>query len=390
MTTMLSLILAFMLTMGGSPAVSISPVNSIGPESGVSHDITGKPRLDEFQKNYPVVAKPNAGKPRLVLNLSFQYKKTPLINLNQAFGMNPVNFNDPFGKRKSYGLPFGGMSKNEAIRRLVLPKVKVGVEAMHVSNKRVMTSALNATAGNAVNVIIFLATANPIGWAVGERPAFVFTCSDDPYTSDIVNAQFMMVDAKPLEDLKNATVVIPMVERTVDYMKNMSSDSPESAKYCQLNVVQFGMDLYCLSEMGSGLLNLNKGRIINQYKNESGGTVRIVEMEPVQSTALVKYDPDFAVRQILGEEPITPGGRIILDHAARRMKMPPEWREPMTMIEVDQVLDTATRIKKISPHPEGITVTVQNPNMPGKPQIVIDSETGIRVITVIKNKVKNK
>jgi dihydroorotate dehydrogenase len=87
---------------------------------------------------------------------------------------------------------------------------------------------------------------------------------------------------------------------------------------------------------------------------------------------------------------LSQGGRIILDHVARRMKMPPEWREPMTMIEVDQVLDIATRIKKISPHPEGITVTVQNPNMPGKPQIVIDSETGTRVITVIKNKVKNK
>ncbi|MBT8489997.1 MAG: hypothetical protein KJN62_03000, partial [Deltaproteobacteria bacterium] len=97
MTTMLSLILAFMLSIGGSPTVSVSPVNSIGPESGVSHDITGKPRLGEFQKNYPVVAKPNAGNPRLVLNLSFQYKKSPLINLNQAFGMNPVNFVDPYG-----------------------------------------------------------------------------------------------------------------------------------------------------------------------------------------------------------------------------------------------------------------------------------------------------
>jgi hypothetical protein len=98
MTTMLSLILALMLTMGGSPAVSISPVNSIGPESGVSKDITGKPGLGEFLKIYPVGAKPNAGNPRLVLNLSFQYKKSPLINLNQAFGMNPVNFTDPFGK----------------------------------------------------------------------------------------------------------------------------------------------------------------------------------------------------------------------------------------------------------------------------------------------------
>jgi dUTPase len=97
MTTMLSLILAFMLTMGGSPAVSVSPVNSIGPESGVSHDITGKPRLGEFLKIYPVETRPNAGNPRLVLNLSFQYKKSPLINLNQAFNMNPYNFTDPWG-----------------------------------------------------------------------------------------------------------------------------------------------------------------------------------------------------------------------------------------------------------------------------------------------------
>ena len=98
MTTMLSLILAFMLSIGGSPAVSVSPVNSIGPESGVIKDITEKPRLGEFLKIYPVERSPNAGNPRLVLNLSFQYKKSPLIDLYQAFNMNPVNFTDPFGK----------------------------------------------------------------------------------------------------------------------------------------------------------------------------------------------------------------------------------------------------------------------------------------------------
>lgn len=97
MTSVFSLILAFMLTTGGSPAVSVSPVNSIVPEFGVSHDITGKPRLGEFLKIYPVGANPNAGNPRLVLNLSFQYKKSPLIDLNQAFNQNPVNFTDPFG-----------------------------------------------------------------------------------------------------------------------------------------------------------------------------------------------------------------------------------------------------------------------------------------------------
>jgi hypothetical protein len=40
---------------------------------------------------------PSAGNPRLVLNLGFQYKKSPLINLNQAFNQNPVNFVDPMG-----------------------------------------------------------------------------------------------------------------------------------------------------------------------------------------------------------------------------------------------------------------------------------------------------
>ena len=57
----------------------------------------------------------------------------------------------------------------------------------------------------------------------------------------------------------------------------------------------------------------------------------------------------------------------------------------MTPSEVDEVLDTANKIKKISVHPKGNTITVQNTTMPGKPQVVVDAETGQRVITVIKN-----
>ena len=117
---MLSLILAFMLTMGGSPAVSVSPVNSIGPESRVNHDITEKPRLGEFLKNYPVETRPNTGNPRLVLNLSFQYKKSPLINLNQAFGMNPVNFNDPMGLKTDFNYFGTKKSYAQALNSLVV------------------------------------------------------------------------------------------------------------------------------------------------------------------------------------------------------------------------------------------------------------------------------
>ncbi len=109
---------------------------------------------------------------------------------------------------------------------------------------------------------------------------------------------------------------------------------------------------------------------------------------PESGGALVRYDPEFAARQLLGREPVTPGGRQVMDHAARRMVDPPPGRSPMTLGEIDQVLDTGTKIKKITPHPEGTTVTVQHPGMPGKPQVVVDAETGRRVLTVIKNKVK--
>jgi hypothetical protein len=57
-----------------------------------------------------------------------------------------------------------------------------------------------------------------------------------------------------------------------------------------------------------------------------------------------------------------------------------------TEAEVDQVLDTANKIKKISVHPEGNTITVQNTTMRGKPQVVVDAATDKPVISVIKNK----
>jgi RHS repeat-associated protein len=200
-------------------------------------------------------------------------------NLYQAFNQNPVNFTDPMGLQ-SFGNWFPNHPYNKKFpgSRSIFDKAETGFKEIFLTSRRVGVSVANATAGNAVNVVIFLATANPIGWAAGERPALVFYSDEDPYSTQLVSGKFMIVDAKPLEDIKNATIVIPMIERTVDYMKNMCSDSPEAAKYCQLNVAQFGMDLYCLSEMGGGLLNLNKGKVIQQYKTESGGTCKIVEI----------------------------------------------------------------------------------------------------------------
>jgi len=84
----------------------------------------------------------------------------------------------------------------------------------------------------------------------------------------------------------------------------------------------------------------------------------------------------------------TPGGRLLTEHALERMTMPPPGRIPMTAADVDLVLDQATNIRKMSPHPLGDTLTIQNKNLPGSPQVVVDALTGQRVITVINPKGK--
>jgi len=61
----------------------------------------------------------------------------------------------------------------------------------------------------------------------------------------------------------------------------------------------------------------------------------------------------------------------------------------MSATEVDRVLDGATNIRKMSPHPLGDTLTVQNRNMTGAPQVVVDAATGKRVVTVINPKIRN-
>jgi len=91
---------------------------------------------------------------------------------------------------------------------------------------------------------------------------------------------------------------------------------------------------------------------------------------------------EVATRQLLGTS-ITPGGRQIMYHAADRMVHPPRGRAPMTVGEVDQVLDGATSVVKRTDHPDGPTLTIENANMPGRPRVVVDEATGQRVITVV-------
>jgi len=117
MTTALSLILAIMLSIGGSPAASINPAG--GPvDTGIQapidnscniypifEDYTQKTASRTFSKKNLEIPLINHSKKQI--RLSFQlcpkeklylvgYKDS--MNLYQAFNMNPINFTDPFGE----------------------------------------------------------------------------------------------------------------------------------------------------------------------------------------------------------------------------------------------------------------------------------------------------
>ena len=93
------------------------------------------------------------------------------------------------------------------------------------------------------------------------------------------------------------------------------------------------------------------------------------------------FDGELATRKLLGTT-TTPGGRQIMFHAADRMVNPPAGRIAMTPTEIDAALDGGIAVKR-SYHPQGGTLTIENPNLPGRPRVIVDEATGQRVITVI-------
>jgi RHS repeat-associated protein len=131
MTTMLSLILAFMLSIGGSPAASISPGATVSPvnagnSSSLNLNINEKPRLGEISKIRLFEPMLTSQKARMISLFRINFEKSLLVgynnyrnryymprigrflqtdpmqyqdsmNLYQAFNLNPVNFTDPFG-----------------------------------------------------------------------------------------------------------------------------------------------------------------------------------------------------------------------------------------------------------------------------------------------------
>jgi hypothetical protein len=116
MTTILSLILVFMLSIGGSPAASINPAGGPG-DTGIQAQVDNNPNINRFFEDYtqktasradskkipeiPFIHQPKT-KIRLIFILPLKEKLSLMgyedsMNLYQAFNMNPINFTDPFG-----------------------------------------------------------------------------------------------------------------------------------------------------------------------------------------------------------------------------------------------------------------------------------------------------
>jgi hypothetical protein len=121
------------------------------------------------------------------------------------------------------------------------------------------------------------------------------------------------------------------------------------------------------------------GRPLGPYDYGSRGTS--VTIDAAMVAVVVKIGSVTSA----GGPRTTPGGRIITDHAWQQMTKPPPGRVPMTMAEVDQVIQNGV-VRKIQDHPQGPTATIQVRDMPGKPQVVVDAATGRTIVTVIKNK----
>ena len=103
-------------------------------------------------------------------------------------------------------------------------------------------------------------------------------------------------------------------------------------------------------------------------------------------TDLVRYDPEWASRQMLDQNTpgssgygVTPGGRTVSAHAAERVSVGGPGRPPTSLSTVDEILDTGTSVRY---DPIRDSIQVRAPQMPGKPYVVVDSG-GTHIVTVM-------
>lgn len=104
-------------------------------------------------------------------------------------------------------------------------------------------------------------------------------------------------------------------------------------------------------------------------------------------TDLVRYDPEWASRQLLDQNlpgsngyGVTPGGRTVSAHAADVIANGGRGRPPTSLSTVDEILDTGTAVRW---DPIKGTVRVTQPGMPGRPFVAVDATTGNLIVTAM-------
>ncbi len=192
------------------------------------------------------------------------------------------------------------------------------------------------------------------------------------------------VELDQLEEIAPGVFIRPRIisPRETSYDKRLEASMILSAEFDAALIL---LPLAKGSKIGYGLLDDAERMAFQRVAPVMRPAATTFDTIPA-GQRLTKFDGEYAARQILGHEPVTRAGRQINYHAAERMVDPPRGRIPMTAAEVDHIIDTADRIKKVSQHPLGDTITLQKTTLPGKPEVVLDAETGNRIITVINPK----
>jgi hypothetical protein len=116
-------------------------------------------------------------------------------------------------------------------------------------------------------------------------------------------------------------------------------------------------------------------------------TLAFTSVATEAGTDLVRYDPGWASRQLLGQNTpgsvgyaVTPGGRTVTAHAADVIANGGRGRPPTSLTTVDEILDTGTSVRW---NPINDTVRVTQPGLPGRPFVAVDDATGNHIVTVM-------
>ena len=189
--------------------------------------------------------------------------------------------------------------------------------------------------------------------------------------------------------LKNGSMTIESGADIVRKLGNGETVTGVEWLNFSMNVAGTALSAFTGYNSAKGLKNLKQAQITGRMKEsvEGVGSKTSYGKSSGNLTSLVKYDPDFAASQILDMPTnITPGGRIITVHAADRMVNPPNGRGITSIAEIDSFLDGVTKVRKITQHTHGDTLTLRNINSPRVKEVVVDSLTGRKIITVITKK----